>query len=291
MDNSVSSILSPAATVRRDANLGRILLEQGKITLEQLASIRSHQKEEGIPFGEAARRLGVITETDIQLALSRQFDYPYLLAEQGTYPPTLKAAYQPFSAEVEALRGIRSQLLRRWFGAGHKTLAIVSVNPGDGTSLLAANMAVVFAQLGKQTLLVDANLRAPSQHSLFNLPAGDGLADVLSGNAGLNLLSPMESIIDLSLLPAGSIASNVEELMSGTALGLVNTALCDRFDIILYDTPAFATAADALNIAAHAGGALVVVRKNHTGIAELTAFSEQLRHGGTEIVGSVIVNF
>ncbi|MEB0013662.1 chain length determinant protein tyrosine kinase EpsG [Glaciimonas sp. Gout2] len=291
MDNSVSSILTPAATVRRDANLGRILLEQGKITLEQLASIRNLQKEEGIPFGEAAMRLGVISETDIQMALSRQFDYPYLLAEQGTYPPTLKAAYQPFSAEVEALRSIRSQLMRRWFGEGNKTLALVSVNQGDGTSLLVANLAVVFAQLGKQTLIVDANLRTPSQHSLFNLPSGDGLADVLSGNAGLHLLSPMEAFIDLSLLPAGSMMPNVDELMSGTALGLVNEALCDRFDIILYDTPAFATAADALNIAAHAGGALVVVRKNYTGITELTAFSEQLRHSGTEIVGSVIVTF
>ncbi|WP_240162316.1 chain length determinant protein tyrosine kinase EpsG [Glaciimonas sp. PAMC28666] len=291
ISSSVESILGPAATLRRDANMGRVLLEQGKITVEQLATIRNLQKEAGIPFGEAARRLEMVSETDLQLALSRQFVYPSVVKDQDDFRSTLKAAYQPFSAEVEALRGVRTQLMRRWFVNGCKTLAIVSVNPDDGTSLLAANLAVVFAQLGKRTLLVDGNLRTPSQHTIFNLAAGEGLADVLSGSTGLKLLSPIESFIDLSLLPAGSTVSNPEELISREGFGAVNEALCERFDIILYDTPAFSSAADVLTIAAHAGGALVVLRKDHTGIAALTAFSKQLRQRGTEIVGSVLVKF
>ena len=218
-------------------------------------------------------------------------DYPYLQAGQGNYPSTLKAAYQPFSAEVEALRSVRSQLMLRWFGAGRKTLAIASVNPGDGTSLLAANLAVVFSQLGRQTLLVDANLRAPCQHKIFNLAAGNGLADVLAGRAGLDMLAMAESFIDLSLLPAGSRVPNPQELINRPSFGVMNEKLCDRFDIILYDTPAFSSAADALTIAARAGGVLLVVRKDHTRVADLTAFSEQLRYSGTEVVGSVLVSF
>lgn len=291
LNSSVKSILNPAATARRDANMGRILLEQGKITLEQLESIRILQKQKSIPFGEAARRLGMVAEADLQMALSRQFEYPSLVLGQGKYPSTLKIAHHTLSVEVEALCGIRKQLLRRWFVNGCKTLAIVSVNPGDGTSLLAANLAVVFAQLGMQTLLVDGNLRTPSQHTIFNLAAGEGLSNVLSGMTGLNLLSPIESVLDLSLLPAGSIVPNPEELISREGFGAINEALCERFDIILYDTPAFSIAADALTIAAHAGGVLVVLRKNHTAITDLADFSKQLRQRGTEIVGSVLVEF
>jgi len=291
MNNPVSSIVSPAAAAGRDANMGRMLVEQGKITLEQVESVRNLQAAEGLRFGEAALRLGLVSESDIQYVLSRQFDYPYLLAGQGNYPSTLKAAYQPFSAEVEALRSVRSQLMLRWFAAGRKTLAIASVNPGDGTSLLAANLAVVFSQLGQQTLLVDANLRTPCQHKIFNLAAGHGLADILAGRAGLDMLAMAESFIDLSLLPAGSLVPNPQELINRASFGVMNDKLRDRFDVILYDTPAFSTAADALMIAARAGGVLLVVRKDHTRVADLTAFSEQLRHSGTEVVGSVLVSF
>jgi chain length determinant protein tyrosine kinase EpsG len=291
MSNTVSSIASAGAASRKDANMGRMLVEQGKLTLEQVESVRSLQKQEGLRFGEAAQRLGLVTEADIQQVLARQFDYPYLPAGSGNYPSTLMAAYQPFSAEVEMLRSVRSELMLRWFRPGRKTLAIASVNPGDGTSLLAANLAVVFSQLGEQTLLVDANLRNPRQHKIFNLPEGHGLADVLAGRAGLEMLALADSFIDLTLLPAGSLVPNPQELINRGSFVAMNDMLRDRFDIILYDTPAYSSAADALTIASRAGGVLLVVRKDHTRLADLTAFSEQLRRSGTEVVGSVMVSF
>lgn len=291
MNSPVSSIVSAGAASRKDIHMGRMLVEQGKMTLEEVERVRRLQKEEGLRFGEAAQRLGLVTEADIQQVLASQFDYPYLQAGGGNYPATLMAAYQPFSAEVEMLRSVRSELMLRWFRPGRKTLAIASVNPGDGTSLLAANLAVVFSQLGEQTLLVDANLRNPSQHKIFNLAAGRGLADVLAGRAGLDMLAMAESFIDLSLLPAGSLVPNPQELINRSSFVVMNETLCDRFDIVLYDTPAFSSAADALTIASRAGGVLLVVRKDHTRIADLTAFSEQLRRSGTEVVGSVMVSF
>ncbi|WP_211461624.1 chain length determinant protein tyrosine kinase EpsG [Collimonas silvisoli] len=293
MSNPVSSIASAAAASRRDVNMGRMLVEQGKMTLEEVESVRRLQKAEGLRFGEAAQRLGLVSEADIQQVLARQFDYPYLQAGSGNYPSTLMAAYQPFSAEVEMLRSVRSELMLRWFRPGRKTLAIAGVNSGDGASLLAANLAVVFSQLGEQTLLVDANLRHPRQHKIFNLAAesGLGLADVLAGRAGLDMLAMAESFIDLSLLPAGSLVPNPQELINRSSFVLMNETLCDRFDIILYDTPAFSSAADVLTIAARAGGVLLVVRKDHTRIADLAALSDQFRRSGTEVVGSVMVSF
>jgi len=290
MNNRVSAKVIAAAD-EAGANMGSMLFQQGKITQEQVDSVLRLQAAEGLRFGEAALRLGLVSESDIQQVLSRQFDYPYLQVGQGNYPSTLKAAYQPFSEEVEALRSVRSQLMLRWFSGGRKTLAIVSVNPGAGTSLLAANLAIVFSQLGQRTLLVDANLRTPCQHKIFNLSAGHGLADVLAGRAGLDVLAAAESFIDLSLLPAGTHVPNPQELLHRASFGVINDRLRDRFDIILYDTPAFSTAADAMTIAARAGGVLLVVRRDHTRVTDIAAFSEQLRHSGTEVVGSVLVGF
>jgi len=291
MNNRVSSIVTSTAAARKDANMARLLIEQGKLTMEQVDSVRRLQKEDGLRFGEAAKRLGLISESDIEQALSRQFDYPYLQQGQGNYPSTLVAASEPFSAEVEALRSVRSQLMLRWFGAGHKTLAIAGINPGDGTSFLAANLAVVFSQLGEQTLLVDANLRAPRQHQIFNLDSELGLAEVLAGRAGMEALATVEAFADLSLLPAGAAVPNSQELINRTGFSVMNDTLSERFDIILYDTPAFASAADALTITARAGGVLLVVRKDHTRVADLTAFGDQVRRIGAEVVGTVLVSF
>ena len=291
MNNRIGSIVGPVAAAKKDANMGRMLIDQGKLTPEEVESVRRLQAEEGLRFGEAAKRLGLITESDIQLVLSHQFDYPYMHEGQGNYPSSLMAAYQPFSAEVEALRSVRSQLMLRWFAGGRKTLAIASVNPGDGTSLMAANLAVVFSQLGQQTLLVDANLRMPRQHKIFNLDEGHGLADILAGRAGLEMLALADSFIDLSVLPAGSRVPNPQELINRASFGVMNETLSDRFDVILYDTPAFTSAADALMIAARAGGVLLVVRKDHTRVADLTMFCDQLRRSGTEVVGTVLVSF
>ncbi|KAF3998019.1 chain length determinant protein tyrosine kinase EpsG [Glaciimonas immobilis] len=291
MTNPVTSIIGSAAPITKDANIGSMLVKQGKITHEQAERVRHLQNEEGLRFGDAAIRLGLVCASDIQQIRAHQLDYPFHAVNSGTYPPPLTAASQPFSAEVEMLRNLRDQLMQRWFATGHKKLAIVTVNPGDGTSMLAANLSVVFSQLGNPTLLVDANLRHPRQHKIFSLDGRRGLSEALAGHAGLDLLIRAETFLDLSILPAGSSVPNPQQLLNRSAFGVLNERLCDCFDIILYDTPAFLSATDCLTIASRAGGALLVVRKNHTRVADLTVFSGQLRRSGTEIVGSVMVSF
>src|SRR5471030_1417419 len=118
-----------------DSSIGGLLLESGKISPENAERVLRMQKELGIRFGEAAQRLGLITEEDIQQVLARQFDYPYLLQGETKYASELVAAYQPFSQQVEKLRAVRSQLMLRWFARGRKSLVVVGINPGDGASL------------------------------------------------------------------------------------------------------------------------------------------------------------
>lgn len=283
--------LAPASMIRGDSSIGGLLLEAGKLTPENAERVLRMQKELGIRFGEAAQRLGLITEADINQVLARQFDYPYLLQGESKYSPKLVAAFQPFSPQVEVLRAIRSQLMLRWFARGRKSLVVLGIDSDDGASLFAANLAVVFSQLGENTLLVDGNLRTPSQQDIFNLPGRQGLSDVLAGRASTDLIAKVESFVSLSVLSAGTLPPNPQELLSRTSFGSLNSKLESQFDVVLYDVAPFAVGSDAQAIASKVGGVLLVARKNHTQMAQVAAMSEQMQNSGAEVVGAVLVDF
>lgn len=290
--SKLSSISSNTSSSLRNFSIGHILLDMGKITPVEAERVLRLQKESGLRFGDAALKLGLITEADIQLLLAQQFDYPYLLPGQGNHPPELVVAYQPFGSQVEVFRAVRSQLMLRWFTSGRKALAIVSYNPDDGVSLFAANLAVVFSQLGERTLLIDANLRAPQQHKIFNLRNKQGLSDVLADRANIfEVISKIESFVDLSVLPAGTTPPNPLELLNRNSFDELNDELARQFDVILYDTLAFSNGVDALAIAARTEGVLMVAHKNNSRLSDINAMSEQLKSSGSEIVGSVLIDF
>jgi protein-tyrosine kinase len=149
----------------------------------------------------------------------------------------------------------------------------------------------VFSQLGEQTLLVDANLRRPRQHEVFDVKGRTGLSDVLAARAELDVINRVPAFVDLSVLTAGTLPPNPQELLSRESFRVLNAQLESRYDIVLYDVPSFSTGVDALAVAARAGGVLLVTRKNHTRIANIHRMNEQLAQAGAEVVGSVVVEF
>jgi len=280
-----------AANPAREASIGRLLLDMGKLKPEDAERVLRLQKDKGLRFGDAAQKLGLITDADIRQALSLQFDYPYLQPGQGNFDPKLVAAYQPFSAQVEGLRALRSQLMLRWFSEGCKSLALVSARSGEGCSHLAANLAVVFSQLGEHTLLVDANLREPRQHRIFNLSESRGLSDILAGRAGIEAVTRVESFVDLSVLGAGTIAPNPQELLGRSSFTEFMQQANVNYDIIIVDTAPAVITSDAQSIAAHCGGALLVSRINYTRISELADVRDQIKLAGARVVGAVVNDF
>jgi protein-tyrosine kinase len=274
-----------------DTRMGALLLDAGKLTPEDFERVLRMQNDTGIRFGEAAVRLGLVGEDDIQQVLARQFAYPYLQKGQAGLSPKLVAAYQPFSPQVEALRAIRSQLMLRWFARGRRALAIVGVDPDDGAALFAANLAIVFAQLGEQTLLVDANLRAPRQQDAFALKPRQGLSDLLAGRAGFDAIARVPAFADLSVLPAGTLPPNPQELLARDGFRNLHTQLENHYDVVLYDMAPFQVGVDAVAVASRAGGALLVTRKHHTRIAHIGRAADQLRDAGCEVLGSVMMAF
>lgn len=286
-----SPILSPLPPDVLDSRMGALLVEAGKLTPENAERVLRTHKELGIRYGEAAMRLGLASEDDIRQALARQFGYPYVQPGEAALSPRLLAAYAPFSPQVESLRAIRSQLMLRWFASGRRALAVVGADPEDGAAQFAANLAVVLAQLGEQTLLVDANLRTPRQHELFGLKAGQGLSDLLAGRAGLDVIARVAALGELSVLPAGTLPPNPQELLSREAFRSLHALLESRYDIVLYDLAPFGAGADALAASGRAGGVLLVARKDHTCVADVARMTGQLVEAGAEVVGAVVMEF
>jgi chain length determinant protein tyrosine kinase EpsG len=268
--------------------IGLMLLESGKISAQDVERVLKLQKEQNLRFGEAAVKLGLVQEADIQQALARQFDYPYLSPGEGGFSQELVAAYQPFSPQVESLRALRSQLMLRWFDDERRTLALTGAHPGDGTSHLAANLGIVFSQLGERTLLIDANLRSPRLHTYFNLDNRAGLSDILAERATLAALTRIPQFVDLSVLTAGTQPPNPAELLARNNLGELIALLTRHYDVILIDTPPAAQSADFQVVSAKAGGALITVRKNRTRLNEVAAIKDMLAAAGAQVVGAVI---
>jgi chain length determinant protein tyrosine kinase EpsG len=249
------------------------------------------QKEKGLRFGDAALYLGLITETDINQVLSMQFNYPYLQAGKGNYNDELVAAYKPFTPQVEALRTLRSQLMTQWFGESNKALAVVSANAGEGSSNLTANLAILCSQLGRRTLLIDANLRDPRQQELFKLAEKRGLSDILAARQDMSLVSSIEAFPNLSVLGAGTLAPNPQELLNrATFANFMNEATA-KFDVVLVDTSPTKTSADSQAVVAICKGALVVSRLNHTRHSDLYDINSQVRVTGARVIGAVINKF
>src|SRR5579859_3630106 len=172
-------------------SIGAILVEQGRLNPADVEEIRRVAVLKGLRFGDAALQLRLLTQFDIDLAMAQQFNYPVLPrgGNNGVADDVI-AGYLPQSEMVEPLRALRSQLELRWAtGLDRKILAITSPGRGDGRSWLAANLATVFAQMGKRTLLIDADMRHPRQHMLFNLNNSVGLSALLTGRAGREIVS------------------------------------------------------------------------------------------------------
>ena len=278
----------------RGRSIGAILVDNGILSTADAEQVLIEQKKSNLRFGDAAIRLGLLTTQDIQFALAHQFNYPYLAKGNASISEEITAAFNPFSPVVEQLRALRTQLMLRWFDtdAMRKSLAIVSLDSGEGRSYIASNLAVVFSQLGERTLLIDADLRNPCQHKLFKVSNGSGLSSVLSGRATPHdVVIKVESMRGLSLLPAGATPPNPQELLGREIFQGMLAQAAKAFDVIIIDTAAASLSADAQMIAARAGASLLVARNNLTPAAELQNLATNLQNSNVTIVGSLLNDF
>lgn len=282
----------PEAATVHDRSIGAIISETRNLSAEQVEQILAHQRDKGVRFGEAAIALGFASTDDVLFALAQQFHYPYAPEERRKISPELVTLNQPFSLQAESFRAIRSQMMMRVFVESEgprPALAVVSPDSGDGKTYFAANLAVALAQLGGRTLLVDADMRGPRQHEVFNLNNNAGLSGILSGRAESQVVQQVAGVPSLFVLPVGITPPNPVELVERPAFGLLIRELTSKFDHVIVDTPALIYGSDATVIAARCGSAVVIARRNESRVGALQDLVAMLSGTPAKMAG-VIMN-
>jgi protein-tyrosine kinase len=274
---------------REHVPIGELLVNTGKLNELDIARVIAVQKQKKLRFGEAAEKMGLLCREDVEHALAQQFDYPYVRQGGSVLSPLLISACEPFGAKAEAIRSLRGQLALRWFGDRRKTLVVAAPRAGGGSSVVAANLAIAFAQLGERTLLIDANLRRPAQQRLFGLGAREGLSSLLAGRTNFkDLLRSVEPFSTLAVLCAGASPPNPHELLSTVRFSYLIETAPAAFDIVIVDAPPLLECSDGQVIAARAGGCLLVARRHRTSLADVEDAKLQLEPTGAAIVGAVL---
>ncbi|MGQ2967075.1 polysaccharide biosynthesis tyrosine autokinase [Methylophilus sp.] len=274
------------------SRIGKCLVEMGKISIEDTEKILKKQNETGQRFGDAAISLGLVSDEDIKVALSQQFEYSFITPANSTYHKDLRAAYDPFSNQVESYRGLRSQLLFRWFNEGFKAVSFISSNRGEGASYLVSNLAVTFAQLGKKTLLIDGNLRHPRVHEIFNLKNKFGLSDILVDRVSvIDALQHLQDIPNLSVLSSGTVPPNPQELLGRLTFNQIIKNASTVFDVILIDTPAISDCSDSQIWSSLTKGVVMVSRLHHTSIEDLKVLKRSVDLTDASMIGAVVNEF
>ena len=200
---------------------------------------------------------------------------------------TLVVASGARSPAAEAYRVLRTNLQ---FGAlDAQTLLITSASPREGKSTTTANLAAAIAQTGQRVIVVDADLRSPSQHHIFGLTNGVGLTSALLSPAPevTRFLQPTQ-LEGLSVLTSGPLPPNPSELLGSWRMEAVIAALKQAADIILFDSPPVLAVADASILAGRSDVTVVVVDAGRTRAQALRRTTQTLQRTGTRSVGAVL---
>ncbi len=205
--------------------------------------------------------------------------------------PRLAAASDSLDPRCEKIRALRTELLLRGEpGERAEVIALLSPGTGDGRSQLAAELAIAFAQLDRPTLLVDADLRHPSQHLLFAADNKSGLSQALAHGS-----TPCFQLVDglrhLSLLTAGPASDNAPELLLNRRFAVLVAEWRESFDFVVVDTAPVTEYSDGLAVASAIRRVLVLSRARHTPYKESRDMLRRLAAIRSQVVGAVINHF
>ncbi len=287
---NIRSIEEPVQRVV-DRSIGDLLREVRDIDDSQVDQILRFQREHQVRFGEAAISLKLASSGDVLWALSQQFHYPCATEDDAiALSDELVMARDPFGDDAEIFRDIRSQLMMGVLAQDQprRALAVLSPNVGDGKTYFAANLAVAFSQLGARTLLVDADMRTPRQHDIFNVAGRAGLSNILAGRAESDVIHQSNALPSLYVLPVGTLPPNPLELVQRSAFGLLMRELLGKFDHIIVDTPAACHGADARVLAAKCGAALIMGRRNTSRMDAMHTLVAQVTRSDAKLAGVLI---
>jgi len=266
--------------------LGDLFLQKGLLTESQVELIAAEQRQKKLRFGDAALNLGFLSQIEIDSALGEQFGFSSKDLINGKADAGLRFFHAPFSKEAEEIRRLRSELLLKFSSQDKIKIALVSASPQEGKSYMAASLAIALSQVGRRTLLIDADLRHGSLHNVFSLGTPDGLSSVLAGRiAAEDALIPLMD--NLHILPSGPRPPNPLEILRAPRIRELLSTCDKQFDAFVLDTYTSSLASDAQMVAHQVGFVLLMAMKDVTLLNDLREAKSDMQAAGAEVIGTI----
>ncbi len=189
---------------------------------------------------------------------------------------------------TEAYKTLRTNLLFALAAGKNKVVVITSASPSEGKSSTCANLAITMAQTGAKVILVDADLRKPTQAHIFKSNNSKGLTTILAGFNDLNDVIKTEIEPNLDLITSGPSPPNPSELLGSERMTHLLAMLNDHYDCIFIDTPPINIVTDAMVFTGNTAGVVLVVRQGQSTYDDVTKAVGSIEFSGASILGLVI---
>lgn len=234
----------------------------------------------GITYGEfQARRISTATQVADGLGMKVVGALPSLNGNNDAMLPTILN---------ESIDRVRTLLLHATSIDGTKIVMVTSAVDQEGKTTVASQLAASLARCGRRTLIVDADIRSPSLHELFDMPADPGLCEVLRAEIELDDAIRPTRLPGLWLLPGGRCDGEAVQALAKDAIGGVLDGLRPEFDFIILDSAPVLTVADSLSIGQHVDATIVSVLKDISQGPKVFDAVERLRGVGINVMGAVV---
>ncbi|MEM1424619.1 MAG: polysaccharide biosynthesis tyrosine autokinase, partial [Planctomycetota bacterium] len=235
--------------------------------------VRTPQDVASIP---RTRVLGVLPDESMDPARPDRLDRACLDAPEG--------------AIAESIRQIRSSLLQRMDERGHVSVLVGAGLPGSGSTTVVANLAQSIASTGRRVLVIDANLRRPTMHDVFDLPEAPGLAEVLRDRATLDsaVTSGALGVQEISVLTAGAVRKQAYERFLSTNMEKLLEEAREKYDAVLIDVAPGVVSSDMNALGSYVDAAFLVVRAYAEKKGLVARLRNQLAVTGAEFLGVVV---
>ena len=193
----------------------------------------------------------------------------------------------PFNV-VESYKSMRTNITFALSTSEKKAFIVSSANPSEGKSTTAANTAIALADEGQKVLLIDADMRKPTQHKIFKVKNDRGLSSVLSKMKKFEECVQKTSVPTLSILPSGPIPPNPSELLSSEQTVKLLEKASEEYSVIVIDSPPVNVVSDTLNLSQHVAGILSVVRCGYTREADISELMNKTEMAHMNVLGFVL---
>ncbi len=197
----------------------------------------------------------------------------------------------PRSPIAEAYRTIRTNIQFSSVDQALKTLLVTSAGPDEGKSTTLANLAITMAQTGQKVMIIDCDLRKPTQHKMFRVAQAPGLTSLLvEGDYPVDMYVRDTEVPNLRLLPSGPLPPNPAELLQSRHMEQVLEGLKARADVLLCDTPPLIAVTDAAVLSTRLDGTILVVKAGQTRRELVRSAKDLLEKVHARIIGVVLNN-